>query len=314
MKRFFLLLIIPVFILVLLGKNLDGTSTTEMNNYRKATATLAPNTDYKTHTVGQLYFTVSNWGVFGSQRGENDSRLCDPFYMKDEDDFCGISSGQCIPSGEYPGCSRSEYLFQGCLWIGAVVDGDTLVSVGEDGWFHNQEMFPARSEDALIRIRSIHDDPRDEFAVSEQDFICEYTDTAVDPAFVDVNHRPIGISVRQESYSWSYNYARNFIGIKYVIKNIRSDRRPIEDMYIGIYVDCDVGNCVGVNDYAQDDVNGFIRTYTDYSSGSPVEVPLNLAWLADNDGDPNSEFRYDTLSVTGVSAVKVHISPDNCEL
>jgi len=249
-------------------------------------------TDEKSHDIGQLFFTVTNYGVFGSQRGEDDPRDC---YIY----TAGEHAGQCRPSAEYPGGSGIEYLFQGALWIGAVVDGDTLVSVGEDGWFQVNELFPGYNPDTdTIHEKSILWD--DTTAISEQDFIATMTDTVLNPDFVDPTHRTIGIAVEQRSVSWSYNYARNFIIIDYWLTNITEN--PIEYVYIGIYIDGDVGH-INTPNYAQDDVTGFVETYYDPARDSTIYV--NTAWLADNDGDPADDGSFDEYSCTGALGVAV---------
>jgi len=47
-----------------------------------------------------------------------------------------------VLSCEYPVNSRIEYLFNGALWVGAIVGRDTLVSVAAEGWFGIKELFP----------------------------------------------------------------------------------------------------------------------------------------------------------------------------
>ncbi len=265
------------------------------------TAVTQPVTDEKTHHVGSLYLTVSNWGFFGSQRGEDNPYYC----IIDDEGICG-QTGVCRPSGEYPGCSGIEYLFQGALWIGAVIAGDTLVSVGEDGWQSGiNELLPSYNYDDTLVHRSILEG--DSAAVSEEDYVGNFADTITNTAFVDPSHRPIGVAVHQESYAWSYDYAKNFVIIDYTFKNVRTDGKTISDMYIGIYVDGDCGH-VQTPDYAQDDITGFIENYIDWSRGEPDTIPIMLAWIADNDGDPEDGM-YTDRSPTGAMAVRVLRGP-----
>ena len=254
-------------------------------------------TDEKTHDIGQLFFTVTNWGFFGSQRGDDDPRYC---IIYEE----GDNEGECRPSAEYPGGSGIEYLFQGALWIGAVVDGDTLVSVGEDGWFTDvNEIFPGYSQetDTIMEHSILYGDPD---AISEQDFVAEMTDTVKNADFVPTEHRPIGIKVVQRSVGWSYSYARNFIIIDYWFTNIREDSATINDAYLGVYIDGDVGH-VNTPEYAQDDVTGFLEYIIDETVSPPETSYVNTAWLADNDGDPNDDGVFDEYSPTGALGVAV---------
>lgn len=294
-------------IFLLVGILLAGTlfgdeGPTNQGSPRKRPALSVPATDEKTHDVGQLFLTVSNWGFFGSQRGEDDPSLCIIYET-------GDNQGNCRPSAEYPGGSGLEYLFQGALWIGAVVAGDTLVSVGEDGWFTDvNELLPGYNQaEDTIQINSIYLDTVN--AISEQDFIATMTDTVKNPDIVPIEHRPIGIEVKQRSVSWSYNYARNFVIIDYWIRNIREEQDTIRDAYVGIYIDGDVGH-VNTPAYAQDDVTGFVESYWDPLAGDSIFV--NTAWLADNDGDPSDDGRFNEYSPTGalgVALLKVGENP-----
>lgn len=291
-----------ITLLVFLGtvgsSNIEGGPSEPQTRFLLRTAAInQPATDEKTHTIGQLWFTISNWGFFGSQRGEDNPYYC----IVDE------NTGKCRPSAEYPGGSGIEYLFQGALWIGAVVSGETLVSIGEDGWFSGiNELMPSYLYDDTIKHRSTLND--DIGAISEEDYYCDFADTCRNPSFIDPSHKPIGVAVHQESYAWSYDYARSFVFIDYKFKNIRSDRRPINDMFIGIYIDGDVGH-VETPNYAQDDITGFLENYIDYSRGVPETSKVYLAWIADNDGDP-SRNAFTPKSPTGAMAVRVLRTPN----
>ena len=281
------------------GKDLfDSPRQNEAYGFNRTTAT-GPVTSEKTHQIGKLYLTVTNWGFFGSQRGSDDPNYC----IVSDEEICGRDAGNCRPSAEYPGCSGIEYLFQGALWIGAVVAGDTLVSVGEDGWLSGvNELLPSYNDDDTLIHRSTLDG--DSEAVSEDDYVGDLSDTVVNTAYAPPDHRPIGIAVHQESYAWSYNYAKNFVFIDYTFENIRDDDRTIRDMYIGLYIDGDVGH-VETPDYAQDDITGFIKNYVDEENETTA---VNLAWLADNDGDPEDGM-FTEKSPTGAMAVKLLRGP-----
>ncbi len=276
-------------------------SGNSQHRFLRTNVSLGPSTDEKTHHAGDLYMTVSNYGFFGSQRGNSD-----PDCILDAQEVCG-NSGVCAPSGEYPGCSGLEYLFMGALWIGAVINGDTLVSVGEDGWERDaNELFPTDAADDTLVYRSILNG--DSTAISEEDYLGKFSDITVS-GFSPPDHKPIGVQVEQKSYAWSYNYSANFVFINYKFKNIRDDDRTISDMYIGLYIDGDVGH-VDVSDYAQDDITGFIQKYFNSATGETVEV--NLAWIADNDGDPTDQV-YTAQSPVGAMAARVLQVPEDVD-
>jgi hypothetical protein len=276
-----------------------------------APAEFEPTTEQKTHRVGNVWLTVSNYGFFGND---------------EQQDVRGTADW--LPKCEFPANSGVDYLFQGALWIGALVEGDTLVSVGADGWAHENEMYPCDNtedppayygspfgppqnrcridslsihwpiEEETAEYDSVHGVP---FAVSEEDFIAVYTDTVTVSGLAPATHRPMGIEVTQRSYGWSYSYAQDFVLFDFEIKNIGvpgGEPRVLNDVWIGIYID---GDCLGPNtdlhDGAQDDVTGFREIYEDAGGN---EVTINLAWIADY---------YGSDGATGVSGVRVVRTP-----
>ncbi|MFH2055781.1 MAG: hypothetical protein ABIJ61_07480, partial [bacterium] len=104
----------------------------------KPTASGIPNTQNCSHRVGNVWFTITNWGFFGANFADQWDALTE--------DFClgpGINPGELAPSFEFPAGSGINYLYAGSLWLGAIVGDDTLVSTGSDGWLRINEMYPA---------------------------------------------------------------------------------------------------------------------------------------------------------------------------
>ena len=284
------------------GAMADGEQARRGNILQK------PKTEVRSHMWSNIRLVLSNWGFFGN-------------------------AGEYVPyewSCEFPANSHQDYLFQGALWIGGVIDDDTLVSVGADGWLDENEMFPGNTNNDTILERSINPasqyywDPADSTdplflkygpAISEEDLIAVYTDTVGNP-YAPPDHQPMGIKVTQQTYAWSYDYAQDFILMKFWVENIRGDMQTIKDVYIGLYIDGDV---TPVTDYytcrywcAQDDITGF-RVWRDESDtlwapgttlylwneqaqsydstdvgGTPkYQSPadyITVAWLSDDDG------------------------------
>jgi len=303
MRKFGAALMILTVMVGLWGKDFGNLRLDNRSEFGRSSG-IYPAQDEKTHQVGSLYLTVTNYGFFGSQRGDDTPTFC----IISDEEICGRDPGNCRPSAEYPGCSGLEYLFMGALWIGAVVGGDTLVSVGEDGWNPDiNELFPSYNDGDTIIKRSILDG--DSGAVSEEDYVCNLADTLSNTSFVPPDHRAIGIAIHQESYAWSYDYAHNFVFIDYTFENIRTDGRTIRDLYIGLYIDGDVGH-VDTADYAQDDVTGFIRYYITDAGDT---IPLNIGWIADNNGDPE-DGAFTDRSPTGAMAVKLLRAPGGTDV
>ncbi len=226
------------------------------------------------HRVGKIVLAVNNNGTFGTG-----------FAVSTADCF----TGETVRSCEYPKRSNTSYLFAGAFWIGAVVGRDTLVTVGADGWQYIREMFPDDKYTAVFKKRSIIDPSKPEYedAISEEDYIFTYTDTF--PELVASNlynpvHIPLYIGVTQSSFSWSYEYAEDFVLFDYKIKNIGT--RTLDSVYMGLYVDADV--CFGPIPCAggfDDDICGFLEKRPFTYKGYTFDITTNIAWIADNDGD-----------------------------
>jgi hypothetical protein len=267
-----------------------------------------PYTQTKSHTVGNLSLAVTNWGYFAT-------------------------------SCEFPLGSEQLYLFQGALWIGARVNGETHVSVGADGWLPENELLPGSEPGDTIVERSndisspyYHPD-----AVSEQDLISVFTDTVGDP-YAPPGHIPLEIRVTQSSYCWSSFWIKDFILVRLQIENIREDEASLDSLYAAIYFDGDVAPFTfsSLCQYAAagDDITGLRRWK--YVSDSlwpagavvyewngwqyvPVDVGgtpkyrspcdrTDIAWIADDDGLHPEAYCPDSdpaLSVVGVRAISL---------
>ncbi len=265
-----------------------------------------PCSQQRVHRVGDVSFCVTNWGFLGSE-------------MRDKDE----SPGGCFnpysnqynpaPSFEFPKGSDLEYLFQGAIWVGGVVEGETLVSVGADGWEGVNELYPDAEPDGCIKEKSIYlntpnCNPTDTTgAVSEQDIIAEYTDTSITWPSSDPNdgrpHRPLNIKVIQKSHSWSGTGFDRFIITDYYIVNI--GMKNIDSAYVGFFYDGDVYH-ISTNAGWADDIAGFKSSYV---SPANETTEVNLAWLADNNGDP-LKVNWDYRSVRGATAMMVLDSPN----
>jgi hypothetical protein len=260
----------------------------------------APVVQYTAHNRGNLQLAVANNGTFGTLGGS----IPDPF------------TGEAIPSLVFPKASDIVYLWVSALWIGAVVNRDTLVSVGNEDWYVTQEFRPDVSPFGDFKYKSI--DPNSPFyakdARSEEDIICEYTDTVTDPNVVQMDpddvpmrpHRPLYVKATQCSMAWSYAYARDFILVDYQVKNIGHEQ--LKGVYMGIYVDGDVWH-VSRNDPSgwNDDIVGFYREHPAPEGCGFIDT-INVAYTADNDGDPVGG-AWDYRSALGTVGVRVVRTP-----
>jgi len=245
---------------------------------------------------------VTNMGFFGHGLDGMFSRDC--------------FTGHVIVPCEYPKGSYNIYMTTGSIWVGAVVNRDTLVSTGHDGVGWSEEFHPDVSPFGDMIYRSTLDptSPRFENAVSEQDYIAVFSDTCTDcpgirsDRFDSRPHRPLHIEIVQRSYAWSYSYSQDFILFDYTIKNIGHQR--LREMYIGIFIDGDVFTNLPMSnsDYGRDDLCGFRKYQPAWYMKDPCPVDsdlVNMGWTADNDGDLYRPQKYAWLPhITGARIIR----------
>ena len=257
-----------------------------------------PIVEYAAHNRGNIQLAVGNNGTFGTEG----RTIPDPL------------TGQAIASCVYPKGSEIVFLWVGALWIGAIVGRDTLVSCADEDWYQTYEFWPdpKPAGDFIMQSIDINSENYSPDAYSEEDFTCYYTDTVTDPGLVQYDpvdqrpHRPLNIKVYQKTMAWSYSYADDFILFDYEIENIGME--DLREVYIGIFVDGDVWHTTrnGPEGW-NDDIVGFYRTHkitTD--NGCEYIDTVNIAFTADNDGDPeNGSWDYrSTLGVVGAKVVR----------
>jgi hypothetical protein len=276
-----------------------------------------PNIQNRVHRVGNVWMNITNWGFFGNYSVWGGLGMDDPEYP-------GVWAPQC----EYPAGSKVQYLFQGALWLGAMVQQEGYefprVSTGTDGWVRPRinEFYPPEGDPGEIVERSnrpnsynrLGDYVTDPRAVSEQDFNIVYSDTLTDDFYVESDpidgpHFPLGIKITQKSYSWSYNYAQNFIIIDWEIENIAGNY--LKNLYVGLYIDGDVGWEGEPGNWYSDDVCGFQQWfYYERPDGVIDSSVINTAWIADNDGRPVSESSGNDFKSPGITGVRVVRAPN----
>ena len=242
--------------------------------------TALPNLEQCTHKTGRLWFTVSNYGIFGNQGN---------YFLRD------CLTGIPASSAEFPGGTNIEYLLQGGLWIGAIVgkDNDTLVHVGTDGWRNIRHFFPgAGSDGEIIRRSANRQSPYyDPQAKSDMDMIAVFYDTLTNPFFNTGNpdpedgmvYKPMGLKVVQNSYSWASGWGQDWVLLDYWIHNIGTER--LRQIYVGIFLDPDIGY-LSTPGFSNDDFSGFIFRLPSVSGVEFCTDTIGLAYAYDNNGDP----------------------------
>jgi len=137
-------------------------------------------------------------------------------------------------------------------------------------------------------------------AKAHEQFTTWYTDKFTDNKFTDADdfddeaygrrvHLPMGVDVKQVSYAWSSKFAQKFVIVDYTLYNTNDEHKDIYNFFVGMFLDNDIGK----SSYAGkglDDLGGFKQKakILDQNTGEYVSVPINMAWVADNDGrDPS---------------------------
>jgi hypothetical protein len=184
--------------------------------------------------VGNIGLTVTNFGTYGH----------------------GFSLWPEQPSCEYPLGSGIEHLFDGGLWVGAYLSDDETGS-NRNGPFVTTGAVDASSVSArgggfeytnetgeFVKERSSLIDSKffDPEAISHQDFVMDFVDTNTNLSNgeVIVDHRPLGITVHQETYAWNFPFADFFVIMNYWIKN--TSDKYLDSLHVGLWTDTVVRN------------------------------------------------------------------------
>jgi hypothetical protein len=186
----------------------------------------------KVTTAANIGLTVSNIGLTGN---------C----------FKGNFNLNHAPSCEYPRGSGIEHLFEGGLWVGAVVNGQTLVSTGAiddaSGYSTGKSgfEFTAGAGSHLVERSSQVGNPLfSPYAISHQDFISDFTDSNITVPGTKIliqNHtNPLDIAVHFEAYNWNYSFSDFFVILNFTIRN--KGTHPLDSVYSGYWFDGVVRN------------------------------------------------------------------------
>jgi hypothetical protein len=187
----------------------------------------------KVTSASNVGMTVSNLGIIGNS-------------------FSGSFSVKGFPSAQYPKGSGIEHLFDGGLWVGALINGSQIAvtsgavdastgySTGKAGFEFSQA-----GDGKLLERSTLFDSPNfNTNAVSHQDFVCDFTDKnfVVPGTAIPINgHQfPLGIDVHYEMYNWNYSIAEFFLLLNVEVKNTGNNR--LDSVYVGHWADGVVRN------------------------------------------------------------------------
>ncbi len=272
--------------------------------------------DTRLHSAGNIYFCIGNWAQWGTDNGS-------PINVKDLIRL-GLTYN---PSGEFPKGTRNKYVYIGGFWFGGIIGTDTLVSRTVKGDSDNSgdeiSSFDTVMEASTVLGSDYYHPPSELDTVDSQDgayarpkanadeqFKAVMTDTLVlfdNDEFELRPHKPLGIEVTQYTYAWNSKFAQNFIIIELFIKNVGVN--PISDFTLGYFCDYDIFNLDAATSTAEDDISGFLRSAPNLICPEHRDS-LNVAWAADNDGDPRGG-AFPTDAAHGVVGVRFLNAPPN---
>ncbi len=266
----------------------------------------APEIKYRLHKNGKFWDVINNNGILGNMFGAQDPDL-----------------KRTAASYYFPRYSRIRHGYYTGVWVGGVLGNDTLVSadldVNWEGWWNGfpSEFWPDYGiagdfKDITPNISG----NSDYLAKSQVTFSTAYTDTFQYQSFVPYNtydrryHMPLNIRVDQTSYSWSYDYAEDFIIVDYKLTNL--GEQTIQSAFLGLY------HIGGINHIAElpyprlEDQEGFIDS-VGYDFEELGKEALNTAWVVDIDGHPEGR-NWGLLSTVNCFGIAPLHVPSGAEL
>ncbi|MFO7609922.1 MAG: hypothetical protein R6X35_12140 [Candidatus Krumholzibacteriia bacterium] len=246
--------------------------------------------------VGDLHVNITNHGLIGSQ-------------------YSTTLPYANAPSAQWPAGSGDEYLFGAGLWIGARVDGEAAVSTGQPErelrpaadlratiyearertvtrpypddrprGHRLPDAVPDDDRDGLMDEDPLNGYDDDGDGLVDEDFgmignqmmVCTMHDDLPLTQEIYPAHNPIGVTVVQTAAAWSDTDHRTIIALDYAITN--SSPRPLQDVYLGFYVDCDIQNRRD-GSTGPDDLTGYFDGAMRDPQGSYHR--LQVGWMKD---------------------------------
>ncbi len=245
----------------------------------------------KTVNIGNIGMTISNFGTIG-----------DPVI---------ISNPDAEPSLEYPINSGIEHLFEGGIWIGATVNGQTVTSTasvdaasgyttGAAGFEFSAPVGSSITERSTI-TSSDHYSPE---AVSHQDFVMDFSDanTIIPGTTIPITDHtiPLHADVHLESYAWNYSFADYFVILNYTITN--NSTQTWDSVYMGLWTDLVIRN---VN-VATDNGSAYFS-----KGGTGYIDSLYALYAYDVNGDPGYTNSYGATQFLGIEWRNQFFHPHN---
>ncbi len=219
----------------------------------------------KSTDEGRLKLSMSNFGTIGRPQVR--------------------SNVQGAPSMAYPQKGK-EHLFESGMWIGAIVNGQKLVSSGavdaSSGYATGASGYEYTPTGAPILEKSkLTSSPNySANAVSHQDFIFQMTDanTIVPGTSIPINGHanPLYANVELQVYNWNFSYADFFVICNYKITNNSTNRW--DSVWVGHWADLVVRDVTITRDVGT-------AFYNKGRNGVDNDLMTIYAWLGDATAD-----------------------------
>jgi hypothetical protein len=222
-----------------------------------------------------------------------------------------------FPGGYWPYPLVNYYLFGGGLWVGAVMQGETLVTVGYNPNTGGTEMVPTLCRywrdgyndprDRIYRYPGDWPPPQSRFPMapvvpkSDLNLWCCFGDS--DPAYHDTAGRPLGIDVALTTYAFADSAERDFILLRYDVFN--NNAYDINQCYVALCLDVDIGS-------ADDDMDGLILNRLFYHGTDTFRV-RNTGFTGDNINHENVSAKWQG-GTPGVTAIRLLSAPEGLNL
>ena len=249
--------------------------------------------DEQTINVGNIGLNVTNVGTMGRPNVRNDP------------------AGP--PSMEYPINSGIEHLFEAGIWIGARVDGQTLVSTsaqdasggystGGGGFEFSAEVGNQIEQRSTLTSSEFFSAQ----GVSHQDMLVNFSDRNVIVPGTSIpisgHDLPLNADVHLEVYSWNFSFADFFVILDFEITH--SGSSTWDSVYLGMWSDIVVRN---------------VNVSTDFGSaffsqgGYGYEDSCYANYAFDNTGDPGFTESYGAIQFLGIEWRDLFVHPNNAE-
>lgn len=222
-----------------------------------------------------------------------------------------------FPGGSWPHPLMNFYLFGGGLWVGAIMQGETLVTIGYNPNSGGTEMSPTLCRywrdgyndprDRIYRFPGDWPPPQSRFPMapvaprSDLDLWCCFGDS--DPANHDSAGRPLGIDVALTTYAFADSEYRDIILLRYDVFN--NNDYAINQCYIALCLDADIGD-------ATDDMNGLFLNRRFHRGPDTFRV-RNTGFTGDYNNHENLSDRWQG-GTPGAAAIRLLAAPGGLDL